>query len=89
MVTDVFQTSEVKYLHQRQSDTELFFLSRVSLLRHEVVSNHLYCNPDETWLTDTVEEGLFLALTGAAIPIHWVHVITFLSLGTKSVGGIT
>lgn len=40
-------------------------------------------------LTNTVEEGLFLALTRAAVPIHRVHIITFLPFGTKTAGGIT
>lgn len=37
-------------------------------------------------LTNTVEEWLFLALTRTAIPIHRVHIVTFLSFGTKRAG---
>ena len=40
-------------------------------------------------LTNAVEEGLFLAQSGAAIPIHRVHVITFLSFGTITAGSST
>lgn len=32
-------------------------------------------------LTDAIEEGLFLALAGAAIPIHSVHIIALLTFG--------
>lgn len=37
-------------------------------------------------LTNTIEEWLFLALTRTAIPIHKVHIVTFLSFGTKRAG---
>lgn len=49
-------------------------------------SNHTF---DNIRLTNAVEEGLFLALTRAAVPIHRVHIITFLPFGTKTAGGIT
>lgn len=37
-------------------------------------------------LTNAVEEGLLLALTGAAVSVHSVHIITLLTFGTVGVG---
>lgn len=39
-----------------------------------------------TWLTNAVEERLLLALSGAAVTVHGVHVVALLTLGAETLG---